>query len=132
MIDLLVADLTKEMTEKDVEEKEAQKEYEQLIKDSADKRAGDSKSISDKEGNKVELEANTLKMEQEHKDKTAESYAKVEAIQGLHSECDWLVNNYDTRKEARASEVENLNNAKAVLNGADYSFLQTASVNRHI
>merc|ERR1719455_39272 len=117
MIDLLVADLTKEMTEKDVEEKNAQSEYEQLIKDSADKRAGDSKSISDKEGNKVELEANTLKMEQEHKDKTAESYAKVEAIQGLHSECDWLVANYGTRKEARSSEIENLTNAKAVLNG---------------
>merc|ERR1719199_117186 len=69
MIDLLVADLTKEMTEADVEEKEAQKEYEQLIKDSADKRAGDSKSISDKEGNKVELQGNTLKMQQERKDK---------------------------------------------------------------
>merc|ERR1719271_1136056 len=132
MLDLLIQDLDKEMQTMEVEEKEAQTEYEQFIKDSADKRAQDSKSISDKEGNKVELEANTLKMQQEHKDKTAEAYAKVEAIQGLHSECDWLVANYDTRKEARASEVENLSNAKAVLSGADYSFFQTGIVKHHI
>merc|ERR1719460_1586828 len=132
MLDLLIQDLDKEIQTMEVEEKEAQTEYEQFIKDSADKRAQDSKSISDKEGNKVELEANTLKMQQEHKDKTAEAYAKVEAIQGLHSECDWLVANYETRKEARASEVENLSNAKAVLSGADYSFFQTGIVKHHI
>jgi len=131
MIDLLVQDITKEMTEMDVEEKNAQKEYEELIADSADKRASDSRSISDKEGNKVELEANTLKMQQEHKDKLRESMAKMESIGSLHSECDWLVQNFATRKEARAGEIENLSNAKAVLSGADYSFLQTAIVNRH-
>jgi len=131
MIDLLVADLTKEMTEKDVEEKEAQKEYEQLIQDSADKRAGDSKSISDKEGNKVELEDNTIKMKKERKDMLRESMAKMESIKSLHSECDWLVNNFATRKEARANEIDNLTNAKAVLSGADYSFFQVGLVNRH-
>jgi len=122
MLDILMADLAKGMTEAETNEKEAQKEYEQFIADSADKRAGDGKSISDKEGNKVELEANTLKMEQDRKGKMAESMAKMEAIQGLHQECDWLVKNYDVRKQARASEIENLNNAKAVLSGADYGF----------
>jgi septal ring factor EnvC (AmiA/AmiB activator) len=131
MLDLLIADMDKEMTEADVAEKEAQKEYEQMIEDSAAKRAGDSKSISDKEANKVELQANTIKMQQERKDKMKESLAKVESLQALHSECDWLLSNYDTRKEARASEVENLTNAKAVLSGADYSFLQTATVHLH-
>ena len=32
--------------------------------------------------------------------------------------------NFDTRKTARAGEIEGLNNAKAVLAGADYSFFQ--------
>jgi hypothetical protein len=70
----------------------------------------------------VELEANTLKMEQDRKGKMTESMAKMEALQGLHQECDWLVQNFDVRKKARTSEVENLNNAKAVLSGADFSF----------
>jgi len=122
MIDVMMNDLSKGMTEMDTNEKEAQKEYEQFIADSADKRAGDAKAISNKEGTKVELEANTLKMEQNRKGKVGESMAKMEAIQGLHSECDWLVKNFDVRKTARTSEIENLVNAKAVLSGADYSF----------
>merc|ERR1740138_1883972 len=46
MIDLLVADLDKEITETEVNEKEAQKEYEQFMADSAKKRALDSKAIA--------------------------------------------------------------------------------------
>merc|ERR1719155_257071 len=46
MIDLLVKDLDKEMTVAQTEEKDAQADYEQFMKDSADKRAEDSKTLS--------------------------------------------------------------------------------------
>ena len=47
-------------------------------------------------------------------------------IMELHQECDFLLKYYSIRKEAREGEVESLNNAKAVLSGADYSFLQAS------
>merc|ERR1711896_71827 len=53
MMDMMIADLDKEITEVEVEEREAQKEYEQFMKDSAEKRALDAKSIEDKEGAKA-------------------------------------------------------------------------------
>merc|ERR1711937_1048172 len=65
MMDMMVADLDKEITEVEVEEKEGQKEYEQFMKDSAEKRALDSKSIADKEGAKADTEAKLLKDEEE-------------------------------------------------------------------
>merc|ERR1719478_1499567 len=43
MMDTMVADLDKEITEIEVEEKEGQKEYEQFMADSAEKRANDAK-----------------------------------------------------------------------------------------
>merc|ERR1719356_2085006 len=49
MIDLLVKDLDKEMTEAKTEEKDAQGDYETFMKDSAGKRADDSKMLADKE-----------------------------------------------------------------------------------
>jgi len=49
MMDLMVADLDKEITEVETEEKENQAEYEKLMGDSAEKRASDAKSIEDKE-----------------------------------------------------------------------------------
>merc|ERR1740139_944323 len=48
MIDLLVADLDKELQEATVNEKEAQGEYETMMQDASDKRAADSKSITQK------------------------------------------------------------------------------------
>jgi hypothetical protein len=53
MIDMLAADLDKEIEEMRFEEKDAQQEYEQFVADSAAKRAADSKSIEEKEGAKA-------------------------------------------------------------------------------
>jgi peptidoglycan hydrolase CwlO-like protein len=121
MMDMLVADLDKEIQEMEVEEKNAQGEYEQFMADSAQKRADDSKSISEKEGAKAGLSADLVKMTGERKSKVAEAMAKAQYIQNLHAECDWLVSNFEVRKEARAGEVDSLKKAKAVLSGADYS-----------
>jgi septal ring factor EnvC (AmiA/AmiB activator) len=121
MLDTLMSELAKEMQTMETNEKEAQREYEEFVNDSADKRATTARSISDKEGNKVELEATTLKTVQDKKGMMVESVAKMETLQNLHGECDWLGENYDSRKKARAGEVENLNSAKSVLSGADYS-----------
>merc|ERR1712146_277727 len=56
MMDTMVADLDKEMTEIETEEAENQKEYTQFMSDSAEKRANDAKSIEDKEAAKADLE----------------------------------------------------------------------------
>jgi predicted nucleic acid-binding Zn-ribbon protein len=121
MIDMLVADLDKEIQTMEVDEKNAQEEYEELMEASAQKRASDVKSIADKEGAKADLEANLQKLGEESKTTKAEAMAKGKTLMDLHTECDWLLQNFETRKEARAGEVDSLNRAKAVLSGADYS-----------
>jgi len=63
-------------------------------------------------------------MTAEKKTKMTEAMAKAEFIKDLHLECDWLISNFQVRKEARAGEIDSLKKAKAVLSGADYSFLQ--------
>jgi len=124
MMDTLIADLDKEMTEAETEEKNAQEEYETLIKDSAEKRASDSKSLTDKEGTKANTEVE-LQKTKEAKDGSIKSLmATEEYIMDLHGECDFLLKNYDLRKSAREGEVESLKKAKAVLSGADFSLVQ--------
>jgi len=132
MMDMLIADLQKEITETEVNEKEAQKEYEQFMSDAAEKRALDSKSVEEKEGAKADLEARLLKDEEEKTNTMKEAMATHEYLAEVHGDCDWLLTNFETRKSARAGEVDALTKAKAVLSGADYSLLQTAQVHRHI
>jgi hypothetical protein len=45
--------------------------------------------------------------------------ATAETLKDLHMECDWLLNNFEARKEARAGEIDALKKAKAVLSGAE-------------
>ena len=53
LIKKLTNDLKMEMQANDMEEKTAQEDYEELMADSAEKRAGDSKTITEKEAQKV-------------------------------------------------------------------------------
>jgi len=130
MIDMLVADLEKEIQTMEVDEKNSQQEYEELMKVSAEKRASDAKSVMDKEAAKADMEANLQKLGDESKATQAEAMAKGKTLMDLHGECDWLIQNFETRKEARAGEVVSLTNAKAVLSGADYSLVQIASTSQ--
>merc|ERR1719190_145669 len=102
MIDLLVKDLDKEMTVAETEEKDAQADYEQMMKDSAAKRAEDSKSLSDKEGALADMQAALEKSTEEKTSTVKELSATLQYIQSLHSECDWLLQYFEVRKEARA------------------------------
>merc|ERR1719324_1998721 len=113
MIDLLVKDLDKEMTVAETEEKDAQADYEQMMKDSAEKRAEDSKNLADKEKALADMEASLQKSTEDKKSTTSELMATVQYIQSLHAECDWLLQYFEVRKEARTSEIDALGKAKA-------------------
>eukprot|EP00403_Amphidinium_massartii_P030841 CAMPEP_0178398790 /NCGR_PEP_ID=MMETSP0689_2-20121128/14951_1 /TAXON_ID=160604 /ORGANISM="Amphidinium massartii, Strain CS-259" /LENGTH=712 /DNA_ID=CAMNT_0020019557 /DNA_START=23 /DNA_END=2161 /DNA_ORIENTATION=+ len=124
MLDMLVADLDKEMTEAEAEEKNAQAEYEQFMADAADKRAQDSKTLTDKQAAKADMESELDSSKDSKKALSKKLQTTKEYMASLHGECDWLLKNFDLRKSARAEEMDSLANAKAVLSGADYSFAQ--------
>merc|ERR1712060_704094 len=124
MIDLLIKDLDKEMTEAETEEKDGQADYEDMMSESAKKRSQDSKSLTDKEAAKADTEKSLADASGEKKDTVGELFATLKYIQSLHTECDWLMKYFEMRKTARTGEIDSLVKAKAVLSGADYSLLQ--------
>jgi len=125
MMDMLKGDVMKEIQEMEFNENDAQEEYEQMVNDAAEKRAGDTKSIEEKTAVKAGLEADIVKEGDEKDSQEAELMATKKYIADLHADCDWLISNYGTRKEARTNEIDALKKAKAVLSGADYSLVQT-------
>merc|ERR1711957_899915 len=125
MIDTLVRDVTKEMTESEAEEKDAQGDYEQLMSDSKDKRATDSKALTEKGSTKAQMETQLETSTEGRASSGKELMATEGYISSLHAECDWLLKYFDMRKEARTNEIDALEKAKAVLSGADFSLVQT-------
>merc|ERR1719502_816586 len=135
MMDGLIAELDKETTEAEVEEKNAQEDYEKFMSDATAKRAEDVKTKNDKEGAKAEAETELETSKDNHKQATDDLLALKKYLSELHGDCDWLLENYDLRAEARANEIDALKKAHAVLNGANFSLLQTGetttTVRRH-
>merc|ERR1719226_99431 len=126
MIDLLVGELDKEMTEADTSEKDAQSDYETLMSDAGTKRAADSKALTEKGAALAEAEE-ALQVETDKKKGLGTEHTEtMQILVNLHNECDWLLQYFDVRKSARTDEIEALGKAKDVLSGADYSLLQTA------
>mmetsp|Transcript_34450 Transcript_34450/g.53508 ORF Transcript_34450/g.53508 Transcript_34450/m.53508 type:complete len:723 (+) Transcript_34450:43-2211(+) len=124
MIDLLIRDLDKEMVEAEAQEEHAQKEYEELMNDSAEKRAKDVRSIQEKQSAIADSEELLTSAHGDLSTRKKEFMAVETYISQLHAECDWLLQNFDLRKSARAEEMDNLKQAKAILSGADFSLLQ--------
>merc|ERR1712066_524791 len=102
MIDLLVKDLEKEMTEAESDEKHSQASYETMMKESTDKRASDSKSLSGKVSTLADTESELVSLKEDKKAAGSEMMALQKYIGSLHSECDWRLQYHDVRKEARS------------------------------
>jgi len=122
MMDTIIRDLENGMKDAEYEEKTAQKDYAELMADSQATRKGDTKALTGKETTKAETEAQ-LMADKEKRAATATDLKNIKTvIQDLHAACDFIMQNFDLRKEARTNEIEGLKNAKAVLSGASFSF----------
>ena len=101
-----------------------QADYETMMKDLAAKRTTDSKALTEKGSAKADTQSALEDHSAAKADAGRELMATMKYISTLHGECDWLLQYFDVRKQARAGEVDSLKKAKAVLSGADYSLLQ--------
>jgi len=121
MMDTIIKDLGNDMKDMEYEEKTAQSDYAELMADSQATRAGDVKALTGKKSTKAETE-DSLMTTKEIRSATATDLKQVQTvIQDLHAACDFIMQNFDLRKEARTAEIEGLKNAKAVLAGASFS-----------
>merc|ERR1719321_199014 len=121
LMDMIIREFKTDKKDAEYEEKTAQKDYAALMSESTTTRNQDAKSITDKAAAKATLEGK-LEEAKEKKSMTSDELNTVQTyIKDLHVSCDFLMQNYDLRKEARANEVDGLKNAKAVLAGAGFS-----------
>jgi len=121
LMDMLSGDLQADQAQAKHDEEMAQKEYDDLMVDSKTSRQNNAKSIVDKEASRAEVDA-SLEKEKEGQATTQAELENIHTRLGdLHSSCDFIMGNFDLRRTARASEIESLKNAKAVLAGANFS-----------
>merc|ERR1719331_3215924 len=121
LMDMLLKELSGDLTSSENEEKTSQTDYERLMADSQKSRSQNVASITDKESAKADMDT-AIEQTKAKLDSQQTSLADIKQyILQLHANCDFLIENYDLRKAARENELTSLANAKAVLSGADLS-----------
>merc|ERR550514_474812 len=118
MMDTIIKDLGDAIKEGEYAEKTAQTDYAELMADSQETRAGDAKALTGKETAKAKTEDELVAAKEARSDTATDLKQVGTLIADLHASCDFILQNFDLRKEARTSEIEGLKNAKAVLAGA--------------
>merc|ERR1719473_2213665 len=121
LMDMLLKELSGDLTSSENEEKTSQKDYETLMADSQATRSQNVASITDKEAAKADMDT-AVEDTKAKLDSQQASLADIKQyMMQLHANCDFIIENYDLRKAARENELTSLANARAVLSGADLS-----------
>merc|ERR1719298_93900 len=121
MIEKLIYD-TKEITaESKKSESEAQAAYEALVADTNESIADLTKEITSKTKAKAQAKKDLSAASSDKADAETELENLGKYNADLHGECDYVMKNFDIRQKARAEEVEALQQAKQILNGANLS-----------
>eukprot|EP00439_Symbiodinium_sp_Y106_P064713 s734_g10.t1 len=118
MIDTLSSDIEKEMAVAKTEEEDAQEDYQETIADAA-KTLGLPQTAQDKADLESDLNddkkekagatqetAGCLRLRDGGEIRAEESAAAAKYTSELHSECDWLLEHFDLREQARTEEKE--------------------------
>lgn len=118
LFNTIKADVQKQNAMLESEDAIGQLEYENLVKNSNEKKMADNRSLGSKEAAKAELEADLQRSRQGLRSLNEVLTALDEEIRTLHKQCDFLLKNFDLREDARRAEKRSLTRAKAVLEAA--------------
>jgi len=106
-------------------EEDAQKAYEDFVKDTNGSVEEKNKDIVHKSETKAKGEADLVQAKDDKEAVLLELEQLGNYKAELHGSCDFIVKNFEIRQSARDEEVEALKQAKAILSGAKFSmFLQ--------
>jgi len=101
-------------------EQTAQTDYSKLVKDSSAEIAADNTSINDKTAERAQAEVDASEAQAGLEAANAAMADLEKYATGVHASCDFVLDNFDIRQKARAEEIDALEDAKAILSGADF------------
>merc|ERR1719388_688129 len=98
LMDMLLKELSGDLTSSENEEKTSQKDYERLMADSQASRSQNVASITDKEAAKADMDTAVEETKGKLDSQTTTLSNIKQYIMQLHASCDFLIENYDLRK----------------------------------
>lgn len=112
-------ELSSDMTEAETEEKNSAKDYVRAMKDAQESRAEDVKSLNHKKEVKATTEMKITDAKELHSLTEKEIHNLDLYMAQMHTECDFLIRNFEVRHEGRVGEEVGLEEAKTIVTGEE-------------
>merc|ERR1719199_64158 len=119
MIEKLIYDAKDLVKDSKAAESESQAAYEQLVTDTNQSIADLSAAVVEKTAAKAKAHKDRLNAESDLMDTVDELEGLHKYEADVHAECDYVLKNFATRQQARGDEIEGLQQAKQILDGAN-------------
>lgn len=107
-------------TELQVDEQNSQALYAELVQATTANIEAARKAIAEKEALSASARADKSETSESQTNNNQDLANLAKLLKGQHLECDWLLKYYDVRQQARSEEIDAINDAKAVLDGASF------------
>merc|ERR1719201_3055661 len=128
IMDEMKHDIELEVAELKHDEEESQADFDKLSTESSKATKDKKKEVTGREEAKAAVDEK-IQIQTGVKGGYDDEVASLdEKLKALHAQCDFLLENYEKRKEARAQEMEGLSKSQAVLQGAKLDLHQTKNL----
>merc|ERR1719321_1744496 len=118
LMDKIVHELAMDKQEAEFEEKTSQRDYVTLMDESKASRATLAKQIVEKKGSKSHIDKQIIELRESKKVSYEDLTNAHQYSADIHASCDFVVEHFEARTEARTKELESLHSAKQLLEAA--------------
>merc|ERR1719460_331820 len=120
LLTMIIEEATREEQALQQDENQAQKMYGEFVTATKTSIEADRASIAEKEKQLAETESALSSTKESQLANEAQITNLNDLLAGFHADCDYVIKYFKLRQEARQKEIDSIEEAKAILSGADF------------
>jgi len=121
LLSMIIEDAGRTIDEMNADEQKSQADYSEYVAATTASIEADREAIASKEKQVASTESEKSETEESQLANQASLDKLAELLQGIHNQCDFILKYFDIRQKSRAEEMDAIEEAKAILSGADFS-----------
>jgi len=121
LLSMIIADAGRTVDELNADEQQSQADYGEFVSTSTASIEADREAIAEKEEQVASAKSEKSETEESQMANEASLGKLAELLQGIHNQCDFVLKYFDIRQKSRAEEMDAIEEAKAILSGANFA-----------
>jgi len=121
LLTMIIADAERTQTEMQSDENSAQSDYAANVAATTAAIEAGRQAIAEKETQAADAKAEKSETEESQAANQQNLNSLAELLNGIHNQCDYIIKYFDIRQKSRAEEVDSIEEAKAILSGANFA-----------